>query len=107
MDRARVLAVPGPIQDAPPTPLSALSGDTARKIEIFISKNFFYCFDVSALHTLRAVESVALGLQSRQEVRRAMCQIRNVYCITKFKLCVKLTYVLNVILRNGILKMSI
>ena len=23
----------------------------------------------------------------KQEVKRAMCQIRNVYCITKFKLC--------------------
>ena len=29
-------------------------------------KSYFYCFDVSAHHTPRAVESVALGLQSRQ-----------------------------------------
>ena len=57
--------MPGPMKDAPPTLLSALSGDTARKIEIFKIKSYFI-FDVSALHTPRAVESVALGLQSRQ-----------------------------------------
>ena len=54
------------MKDAPPMPLSALSGDTARKIEIFTIKSYFYFFNVSALHTPRAVESVALGLQSRQ-----------------------------------------
>ena len=40
MDRAREPAVPGQMKDAPPTLLSALSGDTARKIEIFIFKSY-------------------------------------------------------------------
>lgn len=33
--RVRGLAVPAPMRDAPPTPPSAQSGATARKIEIF------------------------------------------------------------------------
>ena len=44
--RVRGAAVLAPMQGAPPTPLSALSGDIARKIRIFLFEVISFIFNV-------------------------------------------------------------
>ena len=108
MGRARGLAAPAPMRDVPPTPLSAQSGDTARKIEIFSFEVTFICLiSVLDIHSRRW--RMWSRVYRKQEVRSQMSNKKclNMFIVSQNSNCVKLTYVLNVILRNGIQKMSI